>query len=104
MQRENVNFVFGVSLDTHRSPITIHCEQINQVCSYKYLGVVIDHLLSWKDQIESVCKKTKSENKSKNQFPSPFNPFRPDLRFLKKYYSKITKNKYVAAYCTCTVL
>ena len=50
--------VFGAPLEIHRSPIAVHSEQINQVCSYTYL-VVIDHLLSWKDQIESVCKKTR---------------------------------------------
>ena len=32
---------------------------VNQGWSYTYVGVVIDHLLSWEDQIESVCKKTR---------------------------------------------
>ena len=57
--KKTEEIVFGAPPDTHRSLITIHGEQINQVCSYTYLRVVIDHLLSWKDQIESVCKKTK---------------------------------------------
>ena len=57
--KKTEEIVFGAPLEICKSPITIHSEQIDQVCSYTYLGVVIDHLLSWKDQIESVCKKTK---------------------------------------------
>lgn len=33
--------VFGVPSKSHHSPV--HGEHINQVCSYKYVGVVIDH-------------------------------------------------------------
>ena len=57
--KKTEEIIFGAPLETHRSPISIHGEVINQVCSYKYLGVVVDHLLSWKDQTESLCKKTK---------------------------------------------
>lgn len=45
-------------LEKRKSPSTIHTDQISQVSSYKYLGVWIDHLLSLKDHIEFVCKRT----------------------------------------------
>lgn len=57
--KKTEEIVFGSPSDSYKSPIVIQNEKIKQVSSYKYLGVMIDHLLSWKDHIESVCKKTK---------------------------------------------
>ena len=57
--KKTEEIVFGSPSDSHKVPIVIHNEKIQQVFSYKYLGVMIDHLLSWKDHIEFVCKKTK---------------------------------------------
>ena len=45
--------------DSHKVPIVIHTDEIKQGVSYKYLGVIIDHLLSWKDHIDYLCKRTK---------------------------------------------
>ena len=51
--------MFGSTPDLDRTPILIHNETIKQVSSYKYLGVWIDYLFSWKDHVDFVCKRTK---------------------------------------------
>ena len=57
--KKTKEIVFGNIPVNHNAPITIHGEAIEQVGSYTYLGVIVDNLLSWGDQIEAVCKKTK---------------------------------------------
>ena len=44
------------SLGDH-SPISIHGEVVEQVSSYKYLGVHLDSQLSWVNQVNSVCSR-----------------------------------------------
>ena len=51
--------VFGSPSDSHKVSVVIHNEKTKQVSSIKYLVVTIDHLLSWKDNIETLCKRTK---------------------------------------------
>lgn len=52
--------VFGSTSDSHKVCIVIHNgKKTKQVFPHKYWGVVTDHLLSWTDHIEFVCRKTK---------------------------------------------
>lgn len=51
--------IFGSTSDIHIMPVFIHNEKIRQVKKYKYLGVMIDDMLSWKDHIDTLCKRTK---------------------------------------------
>lgn len=44
---------------TLKVPFVIYNEKIKQVFSYKYFGFMIGNLLTWKDNSEFVCKKTK---------------------------------------------
>ncbi len=39
------------------SPVVIHDIHIEQVCSYKYLGVHMDNTFSFKDHVETVCSR-----------------------------------------------
>lgn len=38
-------------------PVVINNIPISQVCSYKYLGVHIDNVLSWRAHVESLCSR-----------------------------------------------
>ena len=40
-----------------RKPLQIHNTPVKQVESYKYLGVWVDHKLSWSIQVDHVCTK-----------------------------------------------
>ncbi len=51
--------IFGSRLDGCTSPVIIHNEKIRQVKMYKYLGVMVDNTLSWKDHIDTLCKRVK---------------------------------------------
>ncbi len=51
--------IFGSRLDGCTSPVVIHNEKIRQVKMYKYLGVMVDDMLSWKDHIDTLCKRVK---------------------------------------------
>ena len=42
-------------------PLYLHGTQLNQVNSYKYLGVTITSNLSWLPHITSLCNKTRSK-------------------------------------------
>ena len=44
------------SLGDH-SPILIHGERVEQVRSYKYLGIYFDPQLNWANQVDSVCSR-----------------------------------------------
>ena len=57
--KKTKEIVFGSVPESHSAPITIHGEAIEQVGSYTYLGVIVDSLLSWKEQTDAVCRKTK---------------------------------------------
>ena len=39
------------------SPILIHGEKVEQVTSYKYLGIWFDSQLKWSTQVDSVCSR-----------------------------------------------
>ena len=43
-------------------PVYIKGEAVEKVDTYKYLGVVFDSKLSWKENINSVLKKSELEN------------------------------------------
>ena len=43
-------------------PVYIKGEAVERVDTYKYLGVVFDSKLSWKENINSVLKKSELEN------------------------------------------
>ena len=94
--KKTEEIVFGAPLEICKSPITIHSEQIDQVCSYTYLGVVIDHLLSWKDQIESVCKKTKQ----RIYFLRRLRSFGASRRILLLFFTSVIMS--VLQYCSTT--
>ena len=66
--KKTKEIVFGSPSDSHIVPIVINNKKkkIKQVLSYRYVGVVIKYLLSWKDHIKSVCKMTKQR-----VFPPP---------------------------------
>jgi hypothetical protein len=51
--------IFGSISDTNVTPVFIHNRKIRQVETYKYLGVMIDNMLSWKDHIDALCNRTK---------------------------------------------
>ncbi len=51
--------IFGSKPDTNITPVFIHNRKIRRVKTYKYLGVMIDNMLSWKDHIDALCKRTK---------------------------------------------
>ncbi len=51
--------IFGSTSDTNIMPVFIHNRKIRQVKTYKYLGVMIDNMLSWKDHIDALCNRTK---------------------------------------------
>ena len=94
--KKTEEIVFGAPLEICKSPITIHSEQIDQVCSYTYLGVAIDHLLSWKDQIESVCKKTKQ----RIYFLRRLRSFGASRRILLLFFTSVIMS--VLQYCSTT--
>ena len=94
--KKTEEIIFGAPPETHRSPITIHGESINQVCSYKYLGVVIDHLLSWKDHIESLCMKTKQ----RIYFLRRLRSFGASRRILLLFFTSVIMS--VLQYCSTT--
>ena len=94
--KKTEEIIFGAPSETHRSPITIHGESINQVCSYKYLGVVIDHLLSWKDHIESLCMKTKQ----RIYFLRRLRSFGASRRILLLFFTSVIMS--VLQYCSTT--
>uniref|UniRef100_A0A3Q3GCF5 Uncharacterized protein n=1 Tax=Labrus bergylta TaxID=56723 RepID=A0A3Q3GCF5_9LABR len=48
--KKTEEIVFGSPSDAHKAPILIHDEKIKQVSSYKYLGIMIDHLV-----VSNVC-------------------------------------------------
>ena len=43
-------------------PVYIKGEAVERVDTYKYLGVVFDSILNWKENINSVLKKSELEN------------------------------------------
>ncbi len=49
--------VFDPKLVGNHSPVFIHEEPIKQVCSYKYLGVYMDNLLTWGPHVDSICSR-----------------------------------------------
>lgn len=53
--------IFRSTSDTNTMAVFIRNGKIRQVKTYKYLGVMIDDILSWKDDIYSLCK-NKAEN------------------------------------------
>lgn len=54
----NVNkteeMVFNPRTAGERNPVAIHNTQINQVWSYKHLGIHIDNMLMWQVPVESL--------------------------------------------------
>ncbi len=44
--------VFDTKSIGNNSPVFIHEEPIKQVCSYKYLGVYMDDLLTWGPHVD----------------------------------------------------
>ena len=94
--KKTEEIVFGTPPEICSSPITIHSEQINQVCSYTYLGVVIDNLLSWKEQIETVCKKTKQ----RIYFLRRLRSFGASRRILLLFFTSVIMS--VLQYCSTT--
>ena len=40
-------------------PIYLHGVVLSQVTTYKYLGVIISHNLSWKPHVTAICNKTR---------------------------------------------
>lgn len=54
---KTVEMVIDPHLVGDDSPLTIHGQVIEQVSSFKYLGVHIDRDLSWKTQVTKVCSK-----------------------------------------------
>ena len=61
-----------------------------------YLGVVIDHLLSWKDQIESLCMKTKQ----RIYFLRRLRSFGASRRILLLFFTSVIMS--VLQYCSTT--
>lgn len=57
--KKTEEIAFDSPSDSHNVSFVIHNETIKQVSSYKYFGVMIDHLLFWKDHFEIICKKAK---------------------------------------------
>ncbi len=49
--------VFDPKLIGNHSPVFIHEEPIKQVCSYKYLGVYMDNLLTWGPHVDGICSR-----------------------------------------------
>lgn len=49
--------VLGHPPDQQLASLLIHNEEIKQVSSYKYLGVMIDATLSWTPHLDYICKK-----------------------------------------------
>jgi len=47
----------GRSVDCENLHISINDNRIENVCSMKFLGVIIDQNLSWKNHVDHICKK-----------------------------------------------
>ena len=94
--KKTAEIVFGSPPDTHSSPVIIHDEQIKQVCSFTYLGVTIDHLLSWKDHVVSLCKKTKQ----RLYFLRRLRSFGASKQILLLFFSSVIMS--VLQYCSTT--
>lgn len=55
--KKTEEMVFDPKLVGNHSPVFIHEEPIKQVCSYKYLGVYMDNLLTWGPHVDSICSR-----------------------------------------------
>ena len=66
-------------------PVMIQDRQVERVDSYKYLGVVIDKHLTWKENTDTIIKKLKPRMYCLRKL----NSFNVDTKLLKMFYSSI---------------
>ena len=55
--KKTKEIVFDARSVGDHSPILIHGEGVEQVTSYKYLGIFFDSQLNWANQVDSVCSR-----------------------------------------------
>lgn len=55
IREKTEEIIFGSRLDSCTSPVVTHDGKIRQVKINKYLGVMVDNMLSWKDHIDTLC-------------------------------------------------
>jgi hypothetical protein len=53
--KKTEDMVFDLKSVGDHKPVAVHNANIAQVSPYKYLGVHMDNVLSWRVQVESVC-------------------------------------------------
>ena len=63
-------------------PVYINGEAVERVDTYKHLGVVFDSKLNWKENINSVLKKSEPENVSYEKAEIIWSKFRYASNFL----------------------
>lgn len=56
-ERKTVEMIFDPRSVGDHSPVKIHGNIIEQVSSYKYLGVYMDNLLCWSSHIDNLCSR-----------------------------------------------
>ena len=75
-------------------PVTIHGSAIEQVPSYKYLGVMIDSTLSWSSHIYYICKRIQQRMYSLRRLRS----FGASSQILSLFYTSVVQT--VMLYCS----
>jgi len=75
------------------TPSLINGEEIEMVSEYKYLGVIIDHKLSWEQCADAVFKK----GQQRLYFLRKLNYFNVDNKFLTMFYKSFIES--ILSYC-----
>ncbi len=60
-EKKAKEIIFGFSGYRHHKQVTIHNIQIEQLSSYKYVGVYVDAALSWSAHIDYLCSKVQQQ-------------------------------------------
>ena len=82
--------------DNDIMPLKINDQIIDQVCTYKYLGITIDEKLHWSDHINNI----KSEANKRLYFVRKLGQFKVDRKLITLFYKSIIES--VLSFCiTC---
>ena len=55
--KKTKEIIFGLPVGSYSPPVTVHNAEIEQVSSYKYLGIYVDATLSWSVHVDFICGK-----------------------------------------------
>ena len=81
------------TLATEPEPVTIKGSTVERIKTYKYLGLVIDNKLSWRDHTEYLCKKLRSRMYCLRKMKK----FHVNSKILKMFYDSVFSS--VWKYC-----